>query len=137
MYTVKDIARITDTSEHTVRFYTDKGLIPGVSRDHNNKRLFSEESINWFNGVKFLKEGGMPIKDIKEYVDLCLEGSSTILTRYEIILKQQQLANEKLEQTKKLVAYMDHKVEYYQELLNENEDKMNPATWTTKETEKT
>jgi len=33
----------------------------------------------------------MSVKDIKTYVDLCLEGDSTIHERYEIILKQKPL----------------------------------------------
>ena len=78
MYSVKETAEIVGLTEHTIRFYTDKGLVPNVTRDRNNNRLFDEESINWLTGVKYLKEGGMSIEAIKDYVDLCLEGNSTI-----------------------------------------------------------
>ncbi|MDP9576640.1 UNVERIFIED_ORG: DNA-binding transcriptional MerR regulator [Bacillus sp. 1751] len=77
MYTVKDVAKLLDITEHTVRFYTDKGLVPSVQRDKNNIRLFDQESINWLTGVKYLKQCGMTVEDIKTYVDLCLEGGST------------------------------------------------------------
>ncbi|MET3273450.1 UNVERIFIED_CONTAM: hypothetical protein ABID48_005856 [Paenibacillus phyllosphaerae] len=30
MHTVKEAARITGLTEHAVRFYTDKGLVPSV-----------------------------------------------------------------------------------------------------------
>lgn len=33
MYTVKDVAKLLDLTEHTVRFYTDKGLVPSLQRD--------------------------------------------------------------------------------------------------------
>ena len=66
MYTVKDVAKQLALSEHTIRFYTDKELIPGVLRDKNNKRLFTEEAINWLIGVKYLKECGMSLDAIKK-----------------------------------------------------------------------
>ena len=32
-------------TEHTLRFYTDKGLLP-CGRDGGNRRVFNEESVN-------------------------------------------------------------------------------------------
>jgi DNA-binding transcriptional MerR regulator len=72
MYTVKEAAQITCLTEHAVRFYTDKGLVPSLKRNEHNIRLFDEESINWLHGVKCLKQSGMPIEAIKRYLDLCL-----------------------------------------------------------------
>ena len=75
MYTVKEavkeISDILGLTEHTIRFYTDKGLVPGVMRDKNNCRLFTEESMNWLIGVKHLKECGMTLDSIKTYIELC------------------------------------------------------------------
>ena len=88
MYTVKEAAKQLGFTEHTIRFYTDKGLVPGVMRDKNNCRLFTEESMNWLIGVKHLKECGMTLDSIKTYIELCLQGDSTIETLYNIILKQ-------------------------------------------------
>lgn len=65
MLTVKEVAQITGLTEHVVRFYTDKGLVPSVQRNQNNIRMFDEESINWLHGVKCLKQSGMPI-DVSE-----------------------------------------------------------------------
>ena len=72
MYTVKEAAALLGLTEHTVRYYTDKGLVPSVKRDKNNNRLFDEESMNWLTGVKYLKQCGMSIETIREYVRLCL-----------------------------------------------------------------
>ena len=61
MYTVKEAAKQLGFTEHTIRFYTDKGLVPSVIRDKNNCRLFTEESMNWLIGIKHLKECGMTL----------------------------------------------------------------------------
>ena len=70
MYTVKEIAKCIGVSEHTVRYYTDMGLVPSLKRDKNGNRIFDEEAKNWLIGVKHLRGSGMSIKAIKEYVNL-------------------------------------------------------------------
>jgi DNA-binding transcriptional MerR regulator len=130
MYTVKEVAKMLDLTEHTVRFYTDKGLVPNLQRDKNNIRLFDKESLNWLTGVKYLKQCGMSVEDIKTYVDLCLEGGSTIQERYEIILKQKAIAHAQLEEAKRTVKYMEEKTNHYFDIINGVvSDDTNPGEW--------
>lgn len=130
MHTVKEVAEMLGFTEHTVRFYTDKGLIPGVKRDKNNIRKFDEEAINWLIGVKHLKECGMSLESIKEYVELCLEGDSTIDVRYQIILRQQEIARTQVEEAKTRLNYMEKKAELYREIAARHiPDSMNPGKW--------
>ena len=130
MYSVKETAEIVGLTEHTIRFYTDKGLVPNVTRDRNNNRLFDEESINWLTGVKYLKECGMSIEAIKDYVDLCLEGNSTIEQRYQIVLRQKTVAEEQLRSAQQRIEYLNAKIAFYQDIMEHNKpDFMNPGTW--------
>jgi hypothetical protein len=46
MYTVKEVAKLLNMTEHTVRYYTDMGLVPSLKRDKNGNRLFDEKSKN-------------------------------------------------------------------------------------------
>ena len=118
MYTVKDISKKLNLSEHTIRYYTDRALIPNVKRNKNNVRLFDEESVNWFIGIKCLKECGMSIEDIKNYIDLCLEGDNTIHERFDIILKQREIAEKQLEEAKERLIYLENKVKHYEDIIN-------------------
>ncbi len=119
MYTVKEVAQKIKLTEHTIRFYTDKGLVPNVQRDKYNNRLFDEESLNWLIRVKYLKDCGMSIKDIKYFVDLYLEGDSSLPRRYEIILKYKELAREQLTEATKRLAFMEEKVKRYHTIINQ------------------
>ncbi|TWH46787.1 MerR family transcriptional regulator [Sporomusa sp. KB1] len=119
MYTVKEVAKKINLTEHTIRFYTDKGLVPNIHRDKYNNRLFDEESLNWLIRVKYLKDCGMSIKDIKHFVDLYLEGDSSILLRYEIILKYKEIAREQLEEATRRVEFMEGKAKRYREIINQ------------------
>lgn len=130
MYTVKEAAHMTGLTEHAVRFYTDKGLVPSVQRDEHNNRLFDAEAINWLLGVKCLKASGMPIKAIKAYVDLCLQGDATIPQRYALMLKHKEAALARLEEAKRHAAHLEEKVALYQTILEgRSPDTTNPANW--------
>src|ERR1700730_1600282 len=128
MQTVKEAAQITGRTEHAVRFYTDKGRVPSVQRNQNNIRMFDEESINWLHGVKCLKQSGMPIEVIKMYVDLCLEGDSTIPQRCTLMMEHKEAALVKLEEAKQHVAHLEQKTALYQAILeHRSPDTTNPG----------
>ncbi|MED4040965.1 MerR family transcriptional regulator [Niallia taxi] len=130
MHTVKDVAKLLGLTEHTIRYYTDKGLVPNVQRDKNNNRLFNDENINFLIGAKNLKKCGMSVDEIKYYVDLCLEGDSTIQERYEIILTQKEAALAQLEEAKQRADFMIKKELHYRDILNKIiPDDTNPAKW--------
>ncbi|WP_154894128.1 MerR family transcriptional regulator [Paenibacillus illinoisensis] len=130
MHTVKEAAQITGLTEHAIRFYTDKGLVPSVKRNQNNIRMFDEESINWLHGIKCLKQSGMPIDIIKMYVDYCLEGDSTIPQRYTLMMEHREAALAKFEEAKQHLAHLEEKTTLYQAIMeNRSLDTTNPANW--------
>ena len=130
MYTVKEVSEILGLTEHTVRYYTDEGLVPNVQRDKNNNRIFNDQSINWLTGVKHLKRCGMSMEAIKNYVDLCLKGDSTIDARYEIILKQKEIAEAQLEEAKQRVKFLKDKAKHYHDIARHLlPDDTNPGKW--------
>lgn len=115
-YTVKEIADKMGMTEHTIRFYTDRGLLP-CTRDKNNRRVFDEDSINCLSSIQCLRKCGISIDDIKMYFDLCKEGDSALPARYEFMLKQRELTRRKLAEAQKLADYMEQKVQYYENIL--------------------
>ena len=132
IYTLKQFARMFNTTEHTIRYYTDIGLLP-CKRDQGNRRVFDEESVNWMQGITCLKGCGASIEDIKEYCDLCRQPESreTLCARYQIILRQREQAYKRIEEAKATAAYMDEKVQHYQQILSGLiPDDSNPQNWT-------
>lgn len=134
LYTVNEVAKMYGVTTHTIRFYTDKGLIPPLKRDKNNNRLFDRESLNWLEGCICLKGCGMSIKDLKHYGELCLKGDSTLKERYEMIVKYRDLARENLINAQKVLDYAEHKVKHYEDIISgKTYDNSNPSTWTKSE----
>lgn len=130
LYTVQEVAQMYGITKHTIRFYTDKGLIPPLIRDENNNRLFNQECLNWLEGCICLKGCGMSIKDLKHYGDLCLKGETTIKERYEMIVKYRDIAKENLLKAQKVLDYAECKVKHYEDIINGiTYDNSNPSTW--------
>ncbi len=132
VYTLKQFAAMFHTTEHTVRYYTDIHLLP-CQRDKGNRRIFNEESVNWMQGIACLKGCGASIEDIKEYCDLCRlpESRETLYARYQIILRQREQAYKRIEEAKATAAYMDEKVQHYEQILSGLiPDDSNPEHWT-------
>lgn len=122
MYTVKQISEITGISAHTIRFYDNEGLFPFISRDKNNIRLFSEDNLDWINLVHCLRDTGMPLADIKQYIELSNQGNSTAEERYNIILKQKEKSEQEIIKMQERVELLNKKTDYYKKLLENDGD---------------
>ena len=85
IYTMKQACEKTGLTYDTLKFYCNEGLIPNVKRDKNNYRVFNDKDIEWIKSLSCLKSCDMSIAEMKEYLDLCLKGKSTIPERQEIL----------------------------------------------------
>ena len=127
MYTIKDVAEKMDVSEHTLLFWSKSGFFPFVKRDKNNIRMFSEDDLAWVRIVKCLRSVGTENKAIKRYIDLCIQGDSTIKERYQIILDTKAKALEQLEELHKQIDLLNYKENFYKNLIKNNlKDAWNP-----------
>lgn len=128
-YTVKQLSQKLNISQHTIRFYDDQGLFPDVKRDKNGARLFTDDNLEWINLVLCLRNTGMSVADIRSYIDLCMEGETTVKQRYQIIMKQKQKAEAELSLLQQRLSILNMKQRCYEEILaRKNGDACNPAT---------
>lgn len=131
MYTVKEVAERLEMNPHTVRFYTDHDLIPGLKRDKNNVRMFDEDSIAWLLGVKYLRECGMSLESIKCYIEMCLVGNETLPERMEIVRQQRENILKQLMGMQNCLKYLDDKLDLYKKMIDGEitVDITNPNQW--------
>ena len=120
MFTVKEVSGKMNVSEHTLRFWAKSGFFPFVQRDKNNIRQFTEDDLGWVKIVKCLRSIGTDNKSIKRYIDLCIEGDSTIKERYEIIHTTRQKAQAQIKELTHQLELLDYKENYYQDLIKNN-----------------
>lgn len=118
MYTMKQICERTDMTYEALKFYCNQGLVPNVKRDHNNRRVFDEHDLHWIQDLSCLKRCGLSIQEMKDYLQLCLEGESTIIPRKEMLAKKQEELRSTIKELEDSVAYINWKQNFYDEVLS-------------------
>lgn len=66
-YNMQELAKKTDLSSSTIRYYDNLNLLNNVERDENNYRIFNDEHVKCLNVYKKLRDIDMSLNEI-EYV---------------------------------------------------------------------
>lgn len=113
-YTVGEAAKKIGVAPSTLRYYDKEGLLPFVERSGGGMRMFTEDDVEWLRIIECLKKTGMPLSDIRGYIELAMEGDSSIEPRLELIRKQQAAVKEQMAQLKETLDLLDYKEWYYE-----------------------
>ena len=118
MYSMREACEQCHLSYETLKYYCNVGLVPNVSRDEHNYRVFDDDDITWINSLTCLKKCGMSLKEIKAYIALCLEGESTIHERQAMLSKKRDALLLKLQEIQASIDFIDYKQQLYDDILN-------------------
>ena len=118
IYTMMQVCREADLTYQALKFYCNEGLVPNVKRDQNNRCIFDEHDLKWIKDLVCLKKCGMSIQEMKEYLDLCLQGQSTIPQRKEMLTRKQEALRRSIRELEDSVDYIDWKQNFYDEVLS-------------------
>lgn len=118
MYTMKETCEKTGLSYETLKFYCNQGLVPNVKRDAKNHRIFDDRDIAWIQSLTCLKNCGMSISEMRTYIDLCMQGESTIPERKEVLHIKKDALLEQMKLLQECVDYIDWKQQFYDDVLS-------------------
>lgn len=116
-YTMKEACGLVHMSYETLKFYCKNGLVPNVKRDERNRRIFDERNIAWINSLNCLRDCGMGVTEMKEYLDLCLQGEPSIPQRQEMMKRQRAILEERKAEIERSIAFIDAKQRFYDDVL--------------------
>jgi DNA-binding transcriptional MerR regulator len=117
-YSISEVANELNLSVYTLRYYDKEGLMPFVKRTASGTRLFKESDIDALRIIECLKSTGMPIKEIKNFIDWCSDGDSTLQKRYSMFLERKATVEAQMEELKKTMEVIEHKCLYYKTALD-------------------
>lgn len=112
-YTIKQVAEKMNLTAYTLRYYDKEGLLPFVVRDSSGNRLFTENDIEWLGLICCLKNTGMPIRQIKKFIQGALEGDHTLESRIEMLLAHRNDVLRQMEELNKNLEKINWKINYY------------------------
>lgn len=123
-YTIRQVAEKMGVAVSTLRYYDKEGLLPFVDKKPDGTRVFKDEDFQGLGIIACMKNSGMPIKDIKRYMDLCIEGDNTLKDRLEIFLERKEYVQKQMEELKKVMETIEHKIWYYETAIEAGTEAM-------------
>ena len=114
MYTVGEIAKKLNVTASTLRDYDKEGLLPFVKRSDGGMRIFGDEDMSSLKVIECLKKTGMPIKEIKHFMDCCLAGDDKIGERLAIVKSQRDQVLRQMEEQQNMLEMLNYKCWYYE-----------------------
>ena len=122
-YSIKEIADKMGVTTATLRYWDTEGLLPNVNKV-NGRRVFEDKDFKWLRVLNCMKNINMPIKKIKEYVELAQKGDSTLKARYEMILEQKQVIQNQINDLNNCLKEFEYKEWYYETAIKAGTEKV-------------
>lgn len=115
---IKEASKIVDLPVATIRYYTDLDMVPSVHRDLEDQRVFDNEAIVWLQGIKFLRELGIPLPEIKEYIQLSQKtGPAALRKRHAFLLKQRDKAQSNILEATNHLEKINKKIQLENDIM--------------------
>lgn len=108
------MAKLLGVPASTLRYYDKEGLLPFVERSPGGMRMFQEKDYGWLQIIACLKKTGMPLKDIRNYIHMAMQGNETIESRLELIYRQREAVRAQMAELQKTLDTLDFKCWYYE-----------------------
>lgn len=115
--TIKEVSEKYNISQDTLRYYERVGMIPPVTRTAGGIRDYEEKDCDWIENSICMRNAGVPVEVIIEYVQLFFEGDETIPARLQLLADQKVELMKQKEQIEKMIDRLDYKIGRYEEAV--------------------
>ena len=113
--TITEVSEKFNIPQDTLRYYERIGLIPRVNRNKSGIRDYTEEDCKWVEFVKCMRNTGLPIEVLIEYVALFQQGDETIEARKQLLIEQREQLKKRIEDMQQTLERLDYKIAVYEQ----------------------
>jgi DNA-binding transcriptional MerR regulator len=110
---IGELSRRSGRSVHTIRWYEQQKLVPGVRRDDAGRRVYREQHVMWLELLDRLRKSGMSIKQMREYAMLVKRGDSTLAQRRDMLIEHRARIDARMAELADSRAVVDGKIAFY------------------------
>jgi DNA-binding transcriptional MerR regulator len=114
-HTPKQAAAASGFSLDTLRYYERIGLLPEIGRTAAGRRVFSEIDLKWLGLLRCLRDTGMPIAEMQEFVRLMNGGAGTATERTEILTAHHRRVEDQIIRLRHHLEQIRSKIEIYRD----------------------
>lgn len=115
--TISKVSEKYNLTQDTIRYYEKIGLLPKIPRTKSGVRDFDEEACKWVEFIKCMRNAGMSIESLIEYVSLFKKGNETLEARKNLLLEQKLSLLKKQEEINNTIKRLDYKIKIYDEIM--------------------
>ena len=126
--TIAEVSRKYDISPDTLRYYERIGLIPPVPRNKSGIRDYGEESCNWIELMKCMRQAGVQIEALIEYVALFQQGDSTIGAHKALLIEQRNQLLRRMQAMQESLDRLNYKIQNYERSIVPAEQRLQRAS---------
>ena len=124
MYTIGQVSQMFNIPISTLRYYDKEGFFPNLKRSSGIRR-FGEQDIEALKVIECLKESGLELKDVKQFIKWATKGSSTYKNRKELFEKRKIAVEQEIRKLQKTLNILEYKCWYYDKAIKDGtEDKI-------------
>lgn len=121
MYTIGQVSEMFSLPISTLRYYDKEGLFPQMERSSGIRR-FSERELEALRVIECLKRSGLEIKEIKQFMQWCAEGSGTYPQRHELFVQQMETVKAEMSRLEKTLDMLRFKCWYYERAMTDGSE---------------
>ena len=124
MYSIGQVSEMFNLPISTLRYYDKEGLFPSMQRQ-SGIRQFGETEVEALRVIACLKVSGLEIKEIKKFMEWCMEGPATYAQRKELFETRRAAVEAEMIQLQKTLDMLKFKCWYYETAIKDgSEDKL-------------
>ncbi|KQL36346.1 MerR family transcriptional regulator [Bacillus sp. FJAT-25509] len=119
-YTIGQVAKLNSLTISQLRYYDKQGLLPFLKRTESGDRIFDEDALKFIDMILCLKNTGMPIKKIKQFVDWSMNGEETLQQRLSLMIQQEKNVLDQIKEMEENLNKIQRKISKYEDEINES-----------------
>lgn len=130
LYTVGEMAKILGIPPSTLRYYDKEGLLPFVERSSGGIRMFTEKDHEWLKVIDCLKQSGLSIKDIRNFIDMAIQGDEASLKkRLTLFQARRDAVKKQIKDMQETLELLEFKCWYYERAVQDGtEERPRPVS---------
>ena len=122
-YPISEVAKMMNVTIPALRYYDNIGLLKKLKKNNSGNRIFTEEDVETIRVIQYLKRSGMQLTEIREFMEWCQKGDSTIEKRLNLFKKQKQNVLSEIARLQETLNLINFKEWYYTKALNDGTEK--------------
>lgn len=112
---IKEASERLNIPKETLRYWENSGLIPEVPRNASGYRDYTENEIKWALFIKAMRNAGMSVESLIDFVSLYHEHSASRDAQKSLVKEQYDILLAKRNELDKTLNYLSYKLNHFED----------------------